>query len=78
MSFKSMTVRELIDELQNYSPDMLVGFSYEYGDYANFTAVRGIDLVELSDVKWSSNLRTHKIVEEIFGDEEITEILVLG
>lgn len=77
--FISCTVQELIEELQTHDPNTLVGFSYEYGDHLHSVAVGEITSFEYENVKWSENLRTHRVVKDSFDeDENVVEVLVLS
>lgn len=62
-----MNVRELIEALELYDPEMEVGFSYNYGDYWKTQVVQTLrdeNCVSEQEVKWCERLEMHEIVDE--------------
>lgn len=49
----AITVRELIELLQDENPEAPVGAAYQYGDYGRTTCVTAIRRVREDDVYWS-------------------------
>ena len=64
-----MTVRELIERLQQENPDDEVHYSYSSGDYWGTVISREVDSVRLGQVKYSEYHRTYKVVEDECYDE---------
>ena len=58
-----MTVRELIDELQNFDGDTEVRFSYDYGDHWHTEVAIEVEHVELTPVTYSSYHEKMRVVD---------------
>jgi hypothetical protein len=59
-----MTVQELIEELQDFDPQMEVKFSYNFGDYWRTQVASNISRVNEEQVQYSSYHRMDKITDE--------------
>ena len=84
-----MKVKELIEILKEYDPEMEVHISYGYGDYWNTTVAPKAGYVEEGRVEYSEYHRMDKLVESDWEwdheDEEQPEedktlktVLVIG
>ena len=69
-----MTVQELILELQQFPPEMIVKLEYPSGDYWRTVLAKDISDVDVGNVEYSSYHQTDKVVDE---DEDETRILLL-
>lgn len=67
----TMTVRELIEELESQDPDARVVFQYDYGDYGHTQAIGEIGLVEVRPVEPSGYSRSGWAIKE--DDDEPEE-----
>ena len=67
-----MKVKELIEILQEYDPEMEVHTSYGYGDYWHTQVAPKVGYVEEGKVTYSEYHRMDKLVETdgYYGDEE--------
>lgn len=72
-----MTVRELINELQNHDPNAEVGYAYNYGDYWSTQVVGEIEMAEPELCEYSDYHNMNKIADEQDDEEEQTTIVVL-
>lgn len=54
----TMTVAELQEALNNFSPDALVLFANDYGDMGHTMQVTGIDTIEESEIEESGYSRS--------------------
>jgi hypothetical protein len=70
-----MKVRELIDQLGNYDPEMEVHTSYCYGDYWRTQVAPKVGYIEEAQVEYSEYHRMDKLVEDTddYEDEEEAE-----
>ena len=81
-----MKVKELIEILQEYDPEMEVHTSYNYGDYWHTQVAPKVGYVEEAQTVWSEYHRMPKIVEPCYDEEEDEEpkeetlqtVLVIG
>lgn len=70
-----MTVAELIEELQEFDPEMPVHFAYPSGDYWKTTLTKPVSVVEIGTVEWSDYHRENRLIED--GEEELGENSVI-
>ena len=71
-----MKVKELIEILQEYDPEMDVHTSYGYGDYWRTQVAPKVGYVEEAKVEYSEYHRMDKLVEdedEYYEDDEGAE-----
>ena len=64
-----MTVKELIESLEGFDPNMEVKFAYNYGDYWKTEVASNVRDVDEGMVKYSDYHRMDKVVDDE-GDEE--------
>ena len=64
-----MTVKELIESLEGFDPNMEVKFDYNYGDYWKTEVESNVRDVDEGMVKYSDYHRMDKVVDDE-GDEE--------
>ena len=81
-----MKVKDLIEILQEYDPEMEVHTSYGYGDYWNTQVAPKVQYIEEGEVVWSEYHRMTKVVEMGDGDmddedpdkETLQRVLLIG
>lgn len=66
----SLTVAELIEELQGCNPNAKVHFAYNYGDHWRTEVAPTVDVVEMGMVKFSDYHRMPKVVEYDQDDDQ--------
>jgi hypothetical protein len=59
-----MTVKELIELLENENKEEDVYFSYNYGDHCNTTVAQEVSDVEKLTIVYSEYHRMHRLVDE--------------
>ncbi len=64
-----MTVKELIESLEGFDPNMEVKFAYNFGDYWKTEVASNVRDVDEGMVKYSDYHRMDKVVDDE-GDEE--------
>ena len=64
-----MTVKELMESLEGFDPNMEVKFAYNYGDYWATEVASNIRDVDEGQIRYSEYHRMDKVVENE-GDEE--------
>ena len=64
-----MTVKELIESLEGFDPNMEVKFAYNFGDYWKTEVASNVRDVDEGMVKYSDYHRMDKVVHDE-GDEE--------
>lgn len=72
-----MNVRELIEELSRFDPDMEVGFGYVYPDYWRSTLVKPVNHIEPTSVYHSDYHGCDAVASED-SDEVYKEVLTLS
>jgi len=65
-----MTIKELIEELENFEPDMEVKFGYDYGDHWHSQVCKKISDVDVRSVEYSEYHRMDKIVDKDDDDDD--------
>ena len=77
-----MRVRDLIEILEEFDPEMDVHFQYNYGDYWRTQVAPKVTSVEQIPVEYSEYHRMPKIIEIDEDDEEAynnrREVVVIG
>ena len=81
-----MQVKDLIELLQQESPEAEVHFSYNYGDHWRTQVAPTVDSVEVGYVQFSDYHRMHKVtddeddiyLEDGERDEDVKEVVILG
>ena len=66
----SLTVAELIEELQGCNPNAKVHFAYNYGDHWRTEVAPTVDVVEMGMVKYSDYHRMPKVVQYDAEDDD--------
>lgn len=66
---KSMTVAELIEELESMDPDAKVMFAYQSGDHWRTVVCEPVESVDEEEVKWSEYHRKYELVGEDEADD---------
>jgi len=79
----ALTVRELIEHLQDLDQNLEVHFSYNYGDYWRTQVAAEVSSVETGHVEHSDYHRMDKVVdlndrEEDDDNSEVREVVILG
>lgn len=78
----ALTVRELINELEQYGDDMKVQFAYNYGDHWRTTVAAEVNSVDTGHVKHSEYHRMDKVVDlnDEDGDDvgDLKEVVILS
>jgi len=72
-----MTVKELIETLQDFDPQMEVEFAYDYGDYWRTEVTKHITEVEEEAITYSDFHRMNKVVDNNKDDDVIDEKMVV-
>ncbi len=65
-----MTVKELIESLEGFDPNMEVKFAYNYGDYWGTEVANDVRDVDEGMVKYSDYHRMDKVVDDDGDNEE--------
>lgn len=73
-----MNVRELIEELSRFDPEMEVGFGYTSSDYWRSTLVKEIVHVEPIDVSFSDYHNCYEVADLERNTKETKEVLTLS
>ena len=73
-----MTVKELIEALQDFDENMEVKITYNYGDYWRTTVADKINNVDEGQVKYSSYHRTDKVSDNGDEEDETKTVVLLG
>lgn len=71
-----MTVRALIEKLQDLDPDRPVHIGYDYGDHIHTTVCPTLRTVEEEQVRWSEYHRMPRLVDAD-DDEKADDKLVV-
>jgi hypothetical protein len=72
-----MTVKELIEKLQDFDPQMEVEFAYNYGDYWRTEVTKHITEVEEETITYSDYHRMNKVVDSREDDDVVDEKMVV-
>lgn len=59
-----MTVKQLIEALQEELDDAEVMFAYEYGDYGRSVVAEKVRRVGADEVEWSEYHRSWKVIDD--------------
>lgn len=65
-----MTVKELIESLEGFDPNMEVKFAYNYGDYWGTEVASNVRDIDEGMVKYSDYHRMDKVVDDDGDNEE--------
>lgn len=73
-----MKVKELIEELKNFDPEMEVHFSYNYGDHWRTQVAPVAENVDEMPVKHSGYHNMPKLIEDEDEDDECKRVVVIS
>lgn len=68
-----MTVRELIETLNEYDDDMIVRFAFDYGDLSHTHIAREVTNVNIEQVRHNSYVNEIALADLRYDDEKDTE-----
>ena len=71
-----MTVKELMESLEGFDPNMEVKFAYNFGDYWKTEVANNIRDVDEGTVKYSSYHRMDKVVDDE-EDDDIKPVVII-
>jgi hypothetical protein len=72
-----MTVKELIESLEGFDPNMEVKFAYNYGDYWSSEVASNIRDVDEGQVRYSSYHRMDKVTDYDDEDDSIKTVVII-
>jgi len=72
-----MTVKELMNTLEDFDPNMEVKFAYNFGDYWGTEVASKIDYVDEGQVRHSDYHRMDKVVDDENDEEYYTKTVVI-
>jgi len=72
-----MTVQELINELEQFDPEMEVHFAYNYGDYWKTIVAPKVSNVDMGLIKHSDYHSMDKVVDEE-DETEAKEVVIIN
>jgi len=72
-----MTVKELIESLEDFDPNMEVKFAYNFGDYWKSTVANKINYVDEGQVRYSSYHRTDKVIDDIDQEDDTKTVVII-
>ncbi len=73
-----MTVKELIESLEDFDPNMEVKFAYNFGDYWGTKVASEIDYVDEGQVRYSSYHRMDKVVNDIDEEDDTKTVVIIS
>ena len=72
-----MTVKKLIDLLQDFDENMEVKFAYNFGDYWGTEVASNITEIDESQVRYSDYHRMDKVVDDENDEEFYAKTVVI-
>ena len=72
-----MTVKELIDRLECFNPEIEVHFSYPSNNYWGTTLSRQVDTVKLAKVEYSEYYKASKVIDCDYEEDEAKDVVIL-
>ena len=72
-----MTVKELIESLEGFDPNMEVKFAYNYGDYWGTEVVSRIGDVDEGQVRYSDYHRMDKVTDYDDEADNIKTVVII-
>ena len=72
-----MTVKELIDLLQDFDENMEVKFAYNFGDYWGTEVASNVTEIDEGQVRYSDYHRMDKVVDDENDEEYYTKTVVI-
>jgi len=74
---KHMTVKKLIDLLQDFDENMEVKFAYNFGDYWGTEVASNVTEIDEGQVRYSDYHRMDKVVDDENDEEYYTKTVVI-
>ena len=71
-----MTVKELMESLEGFDPNMEVKFAYNFGDYWKTEVANNIRDIDEGQVRYSSYHRMDKVVDDEEDDNIKTVVII--
>ena len=72
-----MTVKELIESLEGFDPNMEVKFAYNYGDYWGTEVASRIGDIDEGQVRYSDYHRMDKVTDYDDEDDNIKIVVII-
>ena len=72
-----MTVKELIESLEGFDPNMEVKFAYNYGDYWGTEVANNIRDIDEGQVRYSEYHRMDKVTDYDDEDNNIKIVVII-
>ncbi len=70
-----MTVKELIESLEGFDPNMEVKFAYNYGDYWGTEVASNVGRIDEGQVRYSDYHRMDKVVDD--EDDNMKTVVII-
>ena len=70
-----MTVKELIESLRDFDPNMEVKFAYNYGDYWGTEVASNVGCIDEGQVRYSDYHRMDKVVDD--EDDNMKTVVII-
>jgi len=74
---RHMTVKKLIDLLQDFDENMEVKFAYNFGDYWGTEVASNVTEIDEGQVRYSDYHRMDKVVDDENDEEYYTKTVVI-
>ena len=72
-----MTVKELMESLEGFDPNMEVKFAYNYGDYWGTEVASNVTEIDEGQVRYSDYHRMDKVVDDENDEEYYAKTVVI-
>ena len=72
-----MTVKELIESLEGFDPNMEVKFAYNFGDYWGTEVASNVTEIDEGQVRYSDYHRMDKVVDDENDEEYYAKTVVI-
>jgi hypothetical protein len=72
-----MTVKELIESLEGFDPNMEVKFAYNFGDYWKTEVASNVRDIDEGQVRYSSYHRMDKVTDYDDEDDSIKTVVII-
>ena len=72
-----MTVKELIESLQDFDPNMEVKFAYNFGDYWGTEVASNITEIDEGQVRYSDYHRMDKVTDYDDENDNIKTVVII-
>jgi len=70
-----MSVKELIESLEGFDPNMEVKFAYNYGDYWGTEVASNVGRIDEGQVRYSDYHRMDKVVDD--EDDNMKTVVII-